>query len=183
MNNKSSIWITIVVMVALVSCKKETLPQLKSFTASKGTFIGVVHLAIEQVPGAENCTIERKNPQTNQWEGIHWGNSFLWDDNGWGLPNNKLIPGQVYEYRARAHAENTGFNDWSETATGYLFSPSPKLVSLKYTLIDPQFTSYNIEYTINDTLPDNIENLRERRISLYRSETSTFSNIILYKTF
>ena len=151
------------------SCKKT--PPIASFTASQGNCIGAIRLAVEQVPNVENYCYERKNPQTNQWEEIYWGYENVFDDTGFGLPNDKLLPGQVYQYRIKAHTNKRGYGDYSEIVTGYMFSPNPYLKKIEYKEIEGSSGSYNMEYRIVDKLPFDIQNLRNRRLEVYRAES------------
>ena len=99
----------------------EKTSPITTFTASQGDFIGVVHLVVEEVENKENYRYERKNPQTDQWEEIYWGPENIYDDNGWDLLYYSLLPGQVYEYRVRAHTDKNGYGKYSEVVTGHIF--------------------------------------------------------------
>lgn len=165
--------LSLILTLAIVTSCENPLTPIQSFTASKGTYVGLIHLAIEQVADAENYNIQRRNPVTNEWEDIHWGSSHFIQDNGWGLEDG-LIEGQLYEYRARAHKNDGGYNDWSEVTTGYIFSPSPKLKYLNYYKENPNDYSYKLEYLISDKLPKVLHNLQRRHIELWRSESINF---------
>lgn len=169
---KFTLLLLILALAIVTSCENPLAP-IQSFTASKGTYVGLIHLAIEQVADAENYNIQRRNPVTNEWEEIYWGSSNFYQDHGWGLENG-LIEGQLYEYRARAHKNDGGYNDWSEVTTGYIFSPSLKLKYLNYYKENPNDYSYKLEYLIIDKLPKVLHNLERRRIELWRSESINF---------
>ncbi len=160
-------------LIASTSCEEDELPPIQSFTASEGTYIKVIRLAIEEVEGAEAYNIQRRNPQTYQWEDVHWGGSFYLDDTGWNLPDNQFQAGEIYEYRARTHKNGPGYGEWSDIVTGYIFSPSPKLASIEYTK-DSYFNSYNVTFNITDELPSKLYNLLKRQVSVIRSEYMDF---------
>jgi hypothetical protein len=158
------------ISVILQSCAEEPSP-ITSFTASQGNCIGAVKLAVEEVAVKENYSYERKNPQNNQWEQIYWGYENVFDDTGWGLPNDRLLPGQVYQYRVRAHTEKGGYGDYSEVVTGYMFSPNPHIRKIEYKEIEGRPGYYELEYRIVDKLPIDLHNLRERNLKVYRAES------------
>lgn len=155
-------------LIATTSCEEDELPPIESFTASEGTYINVIRLAVEEVKGAEAYNIQRKNPYTNQWDEVSWGASYYLDDTGWNLPDNKLQAGEVYEYRVRTHKNGPGYGEWSDVVTGYIFSPSPKIASIEY--IDND----HIMVKITDELPSKLHNLNHCRISVIRSENANF---------
>ncbi|HDR50240.1 MAG TPA: fibronectin type III domain-containing protein [Mariniphaga anaerophila] len=161
----------ILILFVFQACKKEDTSPITCFTASQGNCIGVIRLAVEQVSNVENYTYERKNPQTNQWEQIYWGFENVYDDTGFGLSNNKLVPGQPYEYRVRAHTDKKGYGDYSSVVTGYMFSPAPRIDKIDYKAKDEDPGSYNIEYRIVDKLPVDIQNLRKRAFQVFRAES------------
>lgn len=111
------------VILFSISCEEDELPKPTTFIASDGTYIGTVHLAYEAVPGAENYIVYRLNNETAEWVEIYWGGQTILDDNGWDLPNDKLVPGQEYQYKFRTHANGPGHGPFSEIETGYAFDP------------------------------------------------------------
>ncbi len=111
------------VFLFLISCEEDELDKPTTFIASDGTYIGVVHLAYEEVPGAENYEVFRLNNETAEWQDISWTSQTNWDDIGWMLPNEEIIPGQVYQYKFRTHANGPGHGPYSEIETGYAFDP------------------------------------------------------------
>jgi len=179
--NRVIIFTGFLLAFAITACQKETTSPITSFTASQGNCYGIVRLAVEQVSNVENYSYERKNPQTNQWEDIYWGYEYVFDDTGWGLPGNQLLPGQVYEYRVRAHTDKGSYGDFSPIAGGYMFSPDPRVTKMNYEIIDEQPGSYNLEYRIADKLPVDIQNLRYRTFLIHRAESydMTLNNMVI----
>ena len=151
------------------SCEKPS--PITSFTASQGNCIGAVRLAVEEVAIKENYSYERKNPQTNQWEQIYWGYENVFDDTGFGLPNDKLLPGQEYQYRVRTHTNKGGYGDYSEVVTGYMFSPNPHIRKIEYKEIEGRPDTYEMEYRIVYKLPIDLQNIRGSVLEVYRAES------------
>lgn len=176
---KNLIFLLFAISIITLSCKKEEekLPITKSFTASDGTYIGVVHLAAEPVDGAEIYEFSRKHPESLQWDEIEWTEWNTHDDHGWLLPNGKIIPGQVYEYRVRTHSNSAGFSEYSEIETGYAYATPP----LQFSEIKVTTNSSNSEYddiifVWKDSLPSDIMNYNSRRFTIKYATEDNLSN-------
>ena len=156
-----------------ISCEEDELPKPTTFIASDGTYIGVVHLAYEAVPGAENYIVYRLNNETAEWVEIYWGDQTSWDDIGSKLPNDKIIPGQEYQYKLRTHANDGGHGPYSDIETGYAFDPEEVTITeitrdyeeSENTIIwtdpndyDPIQNLVSIDYYIYYATEDNLEN-------------------------
>jgi len=121
---KSSFIFLLLSFIFLFSCNEDdSLPTPTSFIASDGTYLGVIHLAYEAVPGAENYVVYHLNNQTAEWQDISWTEQTNWDDEGYLLNNGELVPGEVYQYKFRTHANGPGYGPYSEIETGYTFVP------------------------------------------------------------
>lgn len=122
----------IILLLAILSfsCEDEQKMGLpKNLNASDGTYIGTVFIDWEKVPGAEAHQIFRKDPLTGEWVDIGlWGDPPYWDI-GWMLPSGKIIPGQVYQYKCRAHKDGPGFSEFTEVDEGYAFNPEKVTVT------------------------------------------------------
>ncbi|NLD50165.1 MAG: hypothetical protein GX660_23765 [Clostridiaceae bacterium] len=171
MKNGLFIWVVILTTVVFQACKKDKVLTISSFTASKGTYIGVVRIAVEPLSGAQNYEFQRKNPETNTWETIAGLQINAYDDY-YSNDDHKLIAGVEYEYRARADNED-GQGVWCEAVTGYSYKPSPHLTKVKY-------EDGTCTVTLKDPLPDPLYNLTSRNIEVYRqgSSGSYFDRII-----
>lgn len=173
------IWIAIIITVFFQSCDKDEDLTISSFTASKGTYIGVVRLAIEPVSGAQDYEFQRKNPQTNTWEQIILLKSNVYDDyHGTAEWEHELVAGQEYEYRARAinwdNKDREG--QWSEIVKGYSYKPSPRLTKVEYR--DGICT-----IRLKDSLPEPIYNLEYRYVSISRcASLSSSFEIMIFET-
>lgn len=82
-------FIILMITLIIVSCKKEKITVPNDFTASQGTYIGVVHIAYGNIDG--QAIVYRFNEDNAQWEELSWTWSQQWDDVGWLLPNG-IIP-------------------------------------------------------------------------------------------
>ena len=111
-------------MFALVSCEDEITTSPESFTASQGTFVGVIHLAFSEAYGygEMNFEIERFNENDATWESIAWIKTRHWDDHDQlqMLPDG-IVPGKEYRYRMRAHTSNGGYGEYTPEVAGYAF--------------------------------------------------------------
>ncbi len=174
---RKKLLIPIACILLLFSCKKEDeLDKPTTFIASDGTYIGVVHLAYEEVSGAENYIVYRLNNETAEWQEINWNPSTIWDDQGFMLTNNKITPGQKYQYKFNTHAEDPGFGPYSEIETGYAFDPKKATITevtrdyeKSENLIvwtdpndyDPIQNLVSKEYILYSTTEDNLTNFRK----------------------
>ncbi|MCD4833247.1 MAG: hypothetical protein K8R31_05590 [Bacteroidales bacterium] len=162
------------VFLFLISCEEDdSLPKPTTFIASDGTYIGVVHLAYAEVPGAEIYEVYRLNDETAEWQDISWTEQTNWDDNGWKLPNDKIIPGQVYQYKFRTHAGGPGFGPYSEIETGYAFDPE------EVTITEVTRNYEESENTIIWTDPNDyepIQNIVTKEYIVYYAEENYLDN-------
>ncbi len=162
------------VFLFFISCEEDdTLPKPTTFIASDGTYIGVVHLAYETVPGAEIYEVYRLNDETAEWQDISWTEQTNWDDTGWKLPNDKIIPGQVYQYKFRTHAGGPGFGPYSEIETGYAFDPE------EVTITEVSRDYEESENTIIWTDPNNydpIQNIANKEYIVYYATEDYLDN-------
>jgi hypothetical protein len=176
MKNKHLFWIVSILLIVTASCKKDPI-IVSGFSASQGTYVGVVHLVYEPVADVEAYEIQRKNPKTNVWEKICYVKSFVpdkvYDDYGINLLTDPLLAGQVYEYRMRTFDDKKGTNPWSATVSGYIFAPSPRIAKVKYVPDTIPGNDGIFTFTIKDKLPTGISNLTDRSISLYRAKATT----------
>lgn len=167
------------IFVITFSCNKEDelLPVTKSFTASDGTYIGIIHLAAEPVEGAEIYEFGRQNPENMEWSELNWSEWNTHDDHGWELPNGKIVPGQVYEYKVRTHANGPGFSEFSEIETGYAYeTPLLQFSNINVTT-DPSSSDNDIiTFFWKDSLSNNIQNLTQRTFTLKYAHEDNLSN-------
>ncbi len=165
-------WILLSLLIASVSCEEEEI-LVKEFTASEGTYVGVVRLTYKNASGVEAYEMQRKNPETSDWEQIAyikgWVPDKFHDDRGSGL----LIAGQVYEYRMRAYPEDASASPWSSIVTGYIFEPSPRMTKVQYVPDEYIEDEGVFTFTFKDPLPDNLPNLNSRKIKILRAMTTT----------
>jgi len=104
-------------MITILSCEKEKITVPNDFTASQGTYIGVVHIAYGNID--DQAIVYRFNEDNAQWEELIWSWSTQWDDVGWLLPNG-IIPGKEYRYKMRLHSDDAGYSEYSNEINGYV---------------------------------------------------------------
>ena len=161
------------IILFCISCEEDELPKPTTFIASDGTYIGVVHLAYEEVPGAENYEVFRLNNETAEWQDISWTSQTNWDDIGWMLPNEEIIPGQVYQYKFRTHANGPGHGPYSEIETGYAFDPEEVTI----TEVTRDYTeSENIIIWTDPNNYDPIQNLIRKEYIVYYATEDDLDN-------
>lgn len=177
---KNFISLLFLISVITYSCNKEDepLPVTKSFTASDGTYIGIIHLAAEPVEGADIYEFGRKDPESLEWSLFAWTEWNTHDDHGWTLPNDKIVPGQVYEYKVRTHADGPGFSEFSEIETGYAY-PTPLLqFSQIQVSTNPTDGNYdNVTFMWKDSLSPDIKNLIQRIFIIKYAPEDNLSNV------
>ena len=83
-------------------CKEQQLGISQNISVSQGTYLGVVHLSWDPVPDAQSYNIDRQDPLTNEWTNAGTVNTPPFDDYGFNLPDNKIVPGDHYFYRLSA---------------------------------------------------------------------------------
>ncbi len=178
--NKFTSFIILIITIIIISCDREPVAVPDDFTASQGTYIGVVHIAYGDNDG--QAIVYRFNENNAQWEEISWTWSTQWDDNGWLLPDNRLIEGKEYRYKMQIYAEGQGdeFSDYSREVTGYAFKADPVEISSVNRQNDG-----SLEITINWTNPNDlleINNLQDINYDIYRTEDGNYSDFSLIKT-
>ena len=176
---KKIISLLFVISVISLSCDEdESLPVTKSFTASDGTYIGIIHLAAEPVEGAEIYEFGRKDPESLEWSLFAWTEWNTHDDHGWTLPNDKIVPGQVYEYKVRTHANGPGFSEFSEIETGYAYPTPPLQFSQIQVSTNPTDGNYdNVTFMWKDSLSPDIKNLIQRQFMIKCAPEDNLSNV------
>jgi len=170
----------VLITITIISCDKKPVPVPDDFTASQGTYINVIHIAYGDNDG--QAVVYRFNENNAQWEEISWTWITQWDDEGWLLPDNRLIPGKEYRYKMQIYAEGQGdeFSDYSREITGYAFKADPVIINS----VDRQ-NDGNFEIAINWTNPNDllgINNLQNIYYDIYRTEGVNYSDFTLLKT-
>ncbi len=166
------------ISITMLSCKKENIAVPDDFTASQGTYIGVVHIAYGNIDG--QAIVYRFNEDNAQWEELAWTWSQQWDDVGWLLPNG-IIPGKEYRYKMRLHSDDAGFSDYSNEITGYAF----KGTGSEITSINRENNGDKVDITINwrDTNDLSVlKNLQDIYYDIYRTEDGNFSGYNIIKS-
>jgi hypothetical protein len=164
-----------ITMIAMLSCEKDT-PTPSEIVASQGTYIGVVHLAFTEISGEGTVRYgaHRYNEDNATWEGIGDSEANNWDDDGYLLKDNKIVPGTIYRYKVKAHDDN-GESGLSAEATGYAFAGEPATI----TSIHREEDGDDLEITVNWSDPNNLsglKNLVEAEYRLLRTENGDLSN-------
>ena len=170
----------LIAAITLISCKEETITLPADFTASQGTYLGVVHIAYsEDIEG--EAIVYRFNEDNAQWDEISWTWSNRWDDTGWSLPNNSLIPGKEYRYKMRLHSDGPGYSEYSNEITGYSFKANP----VEITSTNRQTEGGRLSISINWTNPNDlleIKNLQKIYYDIYRTEEGDINDFRIIKT-
>lgn len=168
----------ILILLALtwVSCEEE-ISTPDTITASQGTYIGVVQLSYQPVSGDGDVRYVgyRMNPDNMVWNEIGWTSQTEWADEGYMLSSNKIIPGQRYDYRMRAHTDEAGFSDYSPVVTGYAFEAEP----IKISSIERNEDGGNLEITVKWSDPNDLhslQNLQEVNYELHRKEKDDYND-------
>ncbi len=115
--------ILFVLSLAFIGCNDddEILAVPEGINASDGTYIGTIFITWDLLPGVGTYQIVRRDPLTGEWVDVGlWGPPPYWDQ-GWMLPSNQIVPGQIYEYKCRAHKNGPGFSEYGDIETGYAF--------------------------------------------------------------
>ncbi|MCK4579604.1 MAG: hypothetical protein KAU50_12500 [Candidatus Marinimicrobia bacterium] len=167
-----------IILITFACEDEEILPVTESFTASDGTYIGIIQLAAEPVEGAEIYEFGRKDPESLEWSLFTWTEWNTHDDHGWTLPNNKIIPGQVYEYKVRTHANGPGFSEFSEIETGFAYHTPPLQFSQIKITTDPNNGDNNLVTLMwKDSLSADIRNLNRRNYTISYADENYLSNV------
>jgi hypothetical protein len=157
-----------ILLLIILSCEDKELQKPQTFVASDGTYLGVVHLAYENIPDAENYQAYRLNNQTAEWVEIAWTQSTYWDDYGMSLPEGKIIPGQVYQYKFRPHSDDASFGPYSEIETGYAYDPEEVTI----TEISRDREKNKITITWTDPNEDgSLSNLVYKEYKIYKADS------------
>lgn len=154
----------------LTSCEQITEPP-SGMQASDGTYAGVIHLSYGSIEG--DAVVERRDLDTGEWIDLSWNNVSSFDDPGYKLPDNKLIPGQVYQYRMRAHTDAGGFSEYTDIEEGYAYEVLPA------TDVTATRSDDNTEATIAWTDPNDVsslENWERMEYTIYRAKADASDN-------
>jgi len=149
-----------------------------NFTASQGTYIGVVHLAYGELDG--EAIVYRFNEDNGSWDEISWTWSSKFDDNGYHLPDHYIVPGKEYRYKMRVYEQGQGdeYSGYTNEITGYAFKGEPAEI----TSINRETSSGNedkVDITISWINPNDlsdIKNLAYIEYWVYRAEDGDLSN-------
>jgi len=147
----------------LVSCEQITEPP-PGMQASDGTYAGVIHLSYGSFEG--DAVVERRDLDTGEWIEISWNTVSNFDDPGYNLPDNKLIPGQVYQYRMRAHTDDGGFSEYTAVEDGYTYEILP-MTDITATRSDDNTKSKVIWTDPNDV--SSLENWERMEYKIYQA--------------
>ncbi len=168
----------IILMIIILSCEKEKITVPNDFTASQGTYIGVVHIAYGNIDG--QAIVYRYNEDNAQWEELIWSWSTQWDDVGWLLPNG-IIPGKEYRYKMRLHSDDAGYSEYSNEINGYAF----KGTGAEITSINRENNGDKVDITINWRNPNDlseIKNLQDIYYDIYRTEDGNVADYEMIKS-
>lgn len=181
MKNFTKIILAFTLIVPMfISCEKEDkLEPPAEFTVSKGTYIGVIHLACSWVDADEEVkyVAYRFNENRAEWDEIGWGEYTYFDDNGVGIET--LVPGKEYKYKIRPHNDELGFGGYTEEKTGYVFKAGKCDVNINVT---EQESSDLVTHIISWTDPNDltqIQNMYEINYIVYRTEDGNLSDFEL----
>ncbi len=176
--NKITGLIMLMITITIISCKKEKITVPNDFTASQGTYIGVVHIAYGNIDG--HAIVYRFNEDNAQWEELSWTYSQKWDDVGYLLPNG-IVPGKEYRYKMRLHSDDAGYSEYSNEITGYAFKGTGSEISS----INRENNGDKVDITINwrdqNDLSE-INNLQDIYYDVYRTENGNFSDYEIIKS-
>lgn len=115
----------IAIFAILTSCEDEQLESVNNITVSQGTYFGVVHLNWTPVVDAQRYNIQRMGPDA-QWLDAGTVNEPPFDDYGFNLPDNKLVPGVRYQYRMTSGADDIDDSDFSPVSSeGWSYELKP----------------------------------------------------------
>jgi len=168
----------IILMITILSCEKEKITVPNDFTASQGTYIGVVHIAYGNID--DQAIVYRFNEDNAQWEELIWSWSTQWDDVGWLLPNG-IIPGKEYRYKMRLHSDDAGYSEYSNEINGYAF----KGTGAEITSINRENNGDKVDITINWRDPNDlseIKNLQDIYYDIYRTEDGNVADYEMIKS-
>lgn len=170
--------ITIIATITFISCEEDP-DTPANFIASQGTYIGVVHLAYGELDG--QAFVYRFNEDNANWDEIvSWNWSSNFEDDGWQLPDDRIIPGKEYRYKMRVYEESQGdeYSGYTNEITGYAFKGDPAEI----TAINRETNSGNedkVDITISWTNPNDlseIKNLDYIKYEIWRAENGNLSN-------
>lgn len=166
--------IAIIATIIFTSCEDD--PDTPAdFTASQGTYIGVVHIAYGELDG--QAIVYRFNEDNAGWDEISWTWSSNFDDDGWFLPDNRIVPGKEYRYKMRVYQEGQGdeYSGYTNEITGYAFKGDPAEI----TSINRENNGDKVDITISWTNPNDlseIKNLNYITYQVYRAENGNLSD-------
>ncbi len=167
-------FIVLIATITFISCEED--PDTPSnFTASQGTYMGVIHLAYGELDG--QALVYRFNEDNAEWQEISWTWSSNFDDNGYLLPDDYIVPGKEYRYKMRVYEESQGdeYSGYTNEITGYAFKGDPAEI----TSITRENSGDEVDITISWTNPNElseIKNLEYIEYWVYRAEDGDLSN-------
>jgi len=173
------------ILIALVICSCNNKIDVPSeFTASQGTYIGVVHLAYSPVDADDyvQYIVYRFNEDGAYWDELTWTANTTWDDDGMLLPDGRLVPGKEYRYKVQAHSDATSFGEFSKEITGYAFNTQPPVITSTVRNVDAQD---NVRFTINWQDPNDLSTVRNfsrADYKIYRAENGNLAEMRLVHT-
>lgn len=166
--------VAIIATITFISCEEDP-DTPANFTASQGTYIGVVHLAYGELDG--QALVYRFYEDNAEWQEISWTWSSNFDDNGWLLPDHYIVPGKEYRYKMRVYEESQGdeYSGYTNEITGYAFKGEPAEI----TAITRENYGDKVDITISWRNPNDlsgIKNLQYIEYWVYRAENGNLSD-------
>ncbi|MDP8217447.1 MAG: hypothetical protein P9M03_01845 [Candidatus Theseobacter exili] len=170
----------LIATMTFLSCEKdpdtpadEKDPDMfANFTASQGTYVGVVHIAYGELDGT--ASVYRFNEENANWEEISWNSPNKIYDNGHDLIGH-LVPGKEYRYKMRQHSVSSGYSEYSNEITGYTFKGS----ATEITSINRENNGDKVDITISWRNPNDLtklKNLTGVAYKIYRIENGNLSD-------
>ncbi|HKK43803.1 MAG TPA: hypothetical protein VJ963_15410, partial [Bacteroidales bacterium] len=124
-NKLLSVLIIGLVCLLINSCKEKPLSTVSNITVSQGTYIGIVHVTWDPIPGAQYYNIERQGSD-GQWMSAGTVAESPFDDYGFGLPDNKLQEGVKYSYRIVSGSSDKDDSGYANATTqGWIYEIKP----------------------------------------------------------
>ena len=148
-------FIVLIVAITFISCEEDP-DTPANFTASQGTYMGVVHLAYGELDG--QAIVYRFNEDNGEWQEISWTWSSNFDDNGYHLPDHYIVPGKEYRYKMRVYEEGQGdeFSGYTNEITGYAFKGEPAEI----TSINRESNQDKVDITISWRNPNDLSEIK-----------------------
>ncbi|MDA3863520.1 MAG: hypothetical protein PF689_06580 [Deltaproteobacteria bacterium] len=170
--------LTVVALLPSLAGCDETTPTPSGIQASQGTYVGVVHLAWGDITG--DAIAERRDPQSGEWFEISWMNGKYFDDQGYLLPEGKIIPGQVYQYRLRAHSNDGSFSKYTDVSEGYAYEVQP-VTNITITR-NPDYEEQNLISFEDPNNYDQLQNVLDVTYKIYQQKQDYPDEFVEQKT-